>query len=233
LIGDSKLIISFSGSELRNAVTNLNALSNNTARRLDNAYWRVLEKVSDLQRTIAAMKEIAGMTRQLHETFKQESQDIVTEVEATIEGFQGFEEQEIRIQGLATRVKAGREKIQSLGDRVEVVRERADGWEREVEEWRERTRKRLKVLWIVIGVCGALFLAGTMWWNAPARSHGPGVLKGLDASVFAGSGMDTEGVNESLSLKRNSVPMSEKLNEKTQSQKRMDNDPRLRMFDEL
>jgi len=233
-------------SELRNALQDLNSLSTNTASRLDNAYWRVLEKVSDLRRTIATMKELATMTRSLNQAFKTESQEIVTEVETALQGFQGFNEQQKRIEDLATRVKTGREKIRVLGERAQVVKGRVDGWERAEGEWQERTRRRLKVLWIVIAICGGLFFVGMVLQYTPARTQGPGVLKGISMSTLGGPlGPGTEGKvpdfvrlgaedkNESWSLNRSKAKLSEKLKERTERQKQMDEDPRLRMFDEL
>lgn len=216
---------------MRGALTNLHTLSNETASRLDNAYWRVLEKVSELQRTIAAMKELATMARELDGQFKRESEEIVTEVETAMQGFEGFEGQQVRIQDLAQRVKAGREKIKSLGDRVEVVKGKVDGWERMESEWQETARKRLKVLWIVIAVFGVMFLGTMVFQMTPARTAVPEILHGMNGSALLPN-FEVMG-NESGSFQRDGGKVEEKIMEKTESQKRMDEDPRLRMFDEL
>jgi hypothetical protein len=221
------------GSELRNALNSLNTLSNNTTRRLDNTYYSVLEKLSVLHGTITSLKELAGLTRELNEEFEHESQEVVTEIEASLAGFEGFEDQQKRIEALAERVKKGREKIKLLGDRVEIVTEKVDGWDKAEGEWRERTRKRLKVLWIIITVCGVLVLGLVAFQYTPARTQGPGVLKGFNASELSGDVPDLEKIrNETWSLKRKTEDALEKMKARGKEEK-VEDDARLRVFDEL
>lgn len=106
-------------TELRNALMGLNTLSNNTTRKLDNAYYSVLEKLGVLQSTISSLKELATMTRQLNDEFKIESEELVRDVTSQLESFEQFTSQETRIVELAARVKAGRERIKT--DRKSVV----------------------------------------------------------------------------------------------------------------
>lgn len=209
----------------------MNTLSNNTTRRLDNTYYSVLEKLSALQSTVSSMKELAGMMREVHSDFLEESEDIVEEVEVALEGFEGFQEQQSRIEALATQVKAGRAKVEALGTRVEAVRRKVDGWEKVEVEWQESTRKRLKMLWIVIAVCGVIFSALMVFQYTPARTQGPGVIKGWDPNLIGGPVEDVEKLkNETFSLRRSTVEAFEKLKD---VQETLEDEPRLRVFDEL
>ena len=211
---------------------NLNALSNSTTRTLDNTYYSVLEKHSMLQNTITSLKELANLTRELNEEFKIESGGIVSDVIIQLDGFDGFEEKEKRIVGLAERVKAGREKISVLGGRVDVVRDRVDGWERAEGEWQERTRRRLKILWIMMAVCVAAVVALVGFRFTPAKTTGAEVPTGSNATGLLGKiPPDLENLqNDRWALNNDIGKRLEGLGNKDE---RLDDDPRLKIFDEL
>lgn len=130
----------------------LSAFSTETTRRLDDTYYSVLEKLNMLQGTITDLKELAGMSQELDESFKTESQGLVNELEQQIDSFGQFDDQQKRILELRGRIHTGRDKVDNLSRRVDVVRERIEGWERADLEWQERTRKRLKTIWIIMSV---------------------------------------------------------------------------------
>ena len=214
----------------------LNTLSNNTTRRLDTTYYTVLEKLSTLQNTIASMKEVATMTRQLNTDFKTESEEVVKDITTQLEGFEGFEKQQKRIESLQERVKKGRERIKSLGGRVEAVKERVESWEMAEGEWQEKTRKRLRILWILMSVCAAVVLALVVFQYTPARTQGPGVMKGFNASSLVEKIPDMEKLkNETWNLKMSTEDALESLRHKHKEEEedRLEPDPRLRLFDEL
>ena len=219
--------------ELRNELMKLNTLSNNTTRRLDNTYYSVLEKLSVLQQTITSLKELASMTKELNTEFQHESEDVVTEIENSLEGFQGFEEQQKRIEGLAERVKVGREKIKMLGDRVEVVKERVDGWETADREGQVRTKKRLRIMWGLVGFVGVIVLGVAGLKYSLDEEQGWGALEGLNETVAEGLPDFKRIRNETWTLKENTVEALEKMREKTRDREELPEDPRLRVFDEL
>ena len=210
----------------------LNTLSNTTTRRLDNTYYGVLEKLSVLQNTITSMKELASITKQLHEEFKTESEVVVQDVEIQLDGVAGFEDQQRRIKDLQQQVIAGRDRIKTLGDRVDVVKERVDGWERAEGEWQEKTRKRLRILWVVIAVVLVLLLGLMGFQYSPARSQ-LDMLKGVNTSSLVEVLPDLERIgNDSGSWTKTTMEVHEKMLEK-QEEKELEEDPRLRLFDEL
>jgi len=220
--------------ELRNALSSLNTLSNNTTRRLDNTYYSVLEKLSSLQTTISSMKELANLMREVHSEFLEDSEEVVEEIETALEAFDGFQDQQGRIEALAERVKAGRTKVEALGTKVEAVRMKVDGWEKVEVEWQESTRKRLRILWIVIAVCGIIVSGLMVFQFTPARTQGPGVIKGWDPNLIGGEVKDVERMkNETFSLRRNPVEALEKMKEEKKKLETLEEEPRLRAFDEL
>jgi hypothetical protein len=183
------------------------------------------------------MKELATLTRTLDEEFKTEAEEIVTDVSTQIEGFENFSEQEKRISALAERVKTGRAKIKVLGSRVDVVRDRVEGWERAEIEWQEKTRKRLRILWIVIAVIAAVVLALVAFQYTPAMNHEMNAtVTGLNKSGLLGKSPHLEMVreNESWAAKRvRREDGRDRLEGLRNREEGLGEDPRLRVFDEL
>ncbi|RDL38585.1 uncharacterized protein BP5553_02925 [Venustampulla echinocandica] len=217
--------------ELRNAILGLNTLSNNTTRRLDNTYYSVLEKLSVLQNTIVAMKELAGMNRRVNEDFKAEGKGMIGDIRVQLNAFEGFTMQDKRIVGLQDRVKKGRAKVEVLGKRVEVVRERVEGWEKAEVEWQEKTRKRLRVLWLIMLVCGVGFIALVVFQYIPAGSQGQGGLKGNASSLAERIPHFEEIGKETFNMQERTENALEGLLNRTGAS--LEDDPRLRLFDEL
>ncbi|KAI1299101.1 hypothetical protein F5Y03DRAFT_251558 [Xylaria venustula] len=137
---------------LRKSLVELNSFSNATIARLDDTYSSLLERIGSLQGTIVAMKELAAMSQEINESFTSESRALVNEIESQLSVYDQSTDQKKSIQDLQARIHAGRDKVQALSKRVDVVRERIEGWEKADKEWQERTRRRLKVLWIIISV---------------------------------------------------------------------------------
>jgi hypothetical protein len=219
--------------ELSNALISLNTLSNNTTRRLDNTYYSVLENLSMLQNTISSLKELAGIARELNGEFKSESEEIVGDIRIQLDGFEGFEKQEKKIAGLQARIVQGRDRIKVLGGRVDVVRDRVEGWEKAEFEWQEKTRKRLRVLWTVMSICAVLVVALVGFQYTPARMQGPGVIKGMNSSERLEEKIPSmeEIGNETFNLTRKTSDALKGLRDR--DEERVEDDPRLRLFDEL
>jgi hypothetical protein len=220
-------------SELRSALLGLNTLSNNTTRRLDNTYYSVLEKLSVLQNTIASFKELANMTRKLNDDFKVESEEVVNDISTQLTQFSGFDDQQARIEALASQVQAGRYRIKILGSRVDIVQNRVACWELAEKEWKDKTRKRLRIMWTVIFVF-LFILAGMMIFQnyTPVKTQGASPFRGMNTSGLLGKVPDMKGLeNETWTLKRMTEDKLDEL--RNNSQAPLEEDPRLSIFDEL
>jgi hypothetical protein len=128
----------------------LSSFSHTTTRRLDDTYYSVLERLGLMQSTVVALKEVAAMSQDMNGVFESESRELVTSIESQVDAFGQFEDHQSRIDRLKARIQLGRENVRVLSERVDVVREKVEGWERADLDWQERTRKRLKVIWIVM-----------------------------------------------------------------------------------
>lgn len=143
---------------LKAVAEDFTSLSMDASRRLDETYTSISDKLDTLQRTVADLQELTGMWREGKTTFAQDTRDLVDDANNQIEPLGTYEPQRARIESLQSRIHDGRERIHDLSHRVEVVRERIDGWERADREWQERTRRRLKTVWIIIAVMALAFL---------------------------------------------------------------------------
>ncbi|KAL3427620.1 hypothetical protein PVAG01_01129 [Phlyctema vagabunda] len=221
-------------AELRNMLMNLNDVSNTTTRRLDTTYYAVLEKLSALQNTIQNLKELSLMARRLDEDFQTESADLIKDVNTQLDSLNNFNEQHRSIEDLDTRVTKGRAKIKTLAERVDIVRKRVEGWERGEVAWQERTRKRLRLLWIIMSIIATILIVLIVFQYTPARTQGPGVMHGFNSSMLAGRVPSVEQLqDEAWNLKRSTADGLETLRNKIQEDQPLEDDPRLRLFDEL
>ncbi|KAG6363427.1 hypothetical protein INS49_008526 [Diaporthe citri] len=134
-------------SDLKKSLADLANVSTGTTRRLDDTYYGVLEKLSSLQNTVAALKELASASASMNEGFTAESESVLAEAQAQLDAFGQFDEQQARVQALQDRVHGGRERIGALSERVDIVRQKVERWERADYMWQNKTRRRIKIVW--------------------------------------------------------------------------------------
>ena len=154
---------------LQSAVSDIDGLSTTTSQRLDAAYGSILGRISTLQDTVLALRSLAAAARETNDRFTSEADSIARSIDHQIVQLEGGDkadrsdrpdrshkkkvtpnEQQARLVQLSERVKAGRQSIESLSERVERVRARVDRWERADKGWQDRTRTRIRVVWVII-----------------------------------------------------------------------------------
>lgn len=178
-----------------------------------------------LQSTVTAMRELTVASRQLTGEFEEQAEEMSREVAAQLDQFGLFGEQESRIEALQSRVEAGRTRIQGLSERVDLVRRRIEGWESADREWQEKTRKRLRTVWIVMSVVFAvliLLFVGAQYLGGPEVEN----RKGLE-------GAERE-FNRSMGVLGKKGPREKPLPPLWEGRNgREEEEDRLRVFDEL
>lgn len=222
--------------ELRNTLTDVNVVADTTARHLDATYYSVLEKLGDLHKTIGSLKELAVLTRQLNEDFRAEGEELVQDSRAQLEGFEEFEAQEQKINALQNRVKEGRDTIDTLSGRVDIVRKRVKGWEQAEQDWQDKTRKRLKMLWVLMSFCATILLAIVILAYIPSKPNGHGVTKGFNNSNSTVFAELEKAKNETRNTQNPTFDMLESSTSASEVHKeagKAAEDPRLKIFDEL
>lgn len=172
------------------------------------------------------------MTRKLDEDFRGEAEEVVSDIQTQLIPFQNFDAQQQRIEDLASRVRTGRERIKTLGARVDVVQERVTCWELAEKEWKDKTRKRLRIMWTVVFVFLFMILGMTIFQYSPAKTQSASPFKGMNTSGLLGKVPDMQDMeNETWTLKRKTEDKLEEL--RNAGKGRLEEDPRLRIFDEL
>ena len=234
---ESKLTCSNSG--LKQAVSDLSMFSTTTTKRLDDTYYSVLEKMSSLQSTISALKELAESSRDICTTFGKESQGLEHDVVTQLSKFAYLGDQESKIEGLHERIRKGRDRMKTLSGRVDLVRKKIEGWDQADQEWQQRTRKRLMWLWTcgtVITLVLIALLLGVRYTSPEAVQHvADGITRGVQKTgeTFSADGPLADALlnitREVLPSKDDDGPMNMTLNWKTPTV----DEERLRALDEL
>ncbi|PHH77867.1 hypothetical protein CDD82_3311 [Ophiocordyceps australis] len=212
---------------LMQSLTELNVFSASMTKRLDERYYAVLEKMSMLQNTVAAMKVLAETSRNICDSFDKDTKELHGEIVEQLRAVSCLDPQEARISELLNRIHQDRSRIKALTDRIDIVRERVEGWERADRAWQENTRRRLKIIWSITSVATILVIALAVSVNGGrVATHAPGSgslgrpLGGWLNSSFNGSQNGSQaqesGTGDGLSCTL-----------------RRDDDERLRAFDEL
>lgn len=195
-------------------------------------YYGIMEKVHNLQGTVAALKDLAETSRDLYGSFEVDSRGLENDIVTQLSSVGQFDEQEGRIDALQGQINGGRQRIQALGKRLDAVRERVEGWERADKAWRETTRKRLKALWkvmtLLLLVVLAIFLGVKYEAQVSQLDDLLGGLSGMTERVLGGPNVTCDGlsfgVEEDGGLDRRLV---------WKMPEGGDRDERLRAFDEL
>lgn len=156
-------------SELRKSLVELSSISTGATRRLDDTYCGVLEKLSSLQNTVVALKELASASASTNEGFTADLESVLAEAQAQLDALGQFDEQQARVQALQDRVHGGRERITALSDRVDIVRQKVERWERADYLWQNKTRRRIKIVWGVL--LGFVLLVVLLY--AGAKAYAP------------------------------------------------------------
>lgn len=219
-------------SELRNTLHSLSELSMSTTRKLDDIYYSILEKVSTLQNTIGSLQELSSLTKQLRHDFDDQSEGFKEDMQEQINGFGGFNIQKDRIDGLESRVKKSREEADRLSERLRTAQERIQVLEVREGEWQATVNRRFTIFWTTLGTIVALVIALTIF-NLTSSAGG---LSAMDAARINSSDIiESDGIPLSVqaALESEKQALSTSRPRVTSTALVLEEDPRLRIFDEL
>lgn len=128
--------------ELRQSLNDLSGLATETTRRLDFAFYTVLEKAGQLHSTIASLQELSDSSHSLHQKFLADSAGVEKEFQQTIKGFNDFSGQKHDVDELVARLEIARQRSETLSARLEASRRRVELWEAREKEWQKKTSSR-------------------------------------------------------------------------------------------
>ncbi|KAF5669825.1 septum formation initiator domain-containing protein [Fusarium heterosporum] len=218
---------------LKQSLVELGTFSTSTARRLDETYYAVLQKMSTLQSTVSALKELAEESQSIHHNFEKDASEIENDITSQIAAMGQFKEHQENIESLQTRVQNGRARIRALSDRVDIVREQVELWERLDKQSQNKTRLRLRAIMICVTV---VFLAVlVLFFGAQYVSRHGGFLgsEGSSTPRVAESIIEShkEAGHTALPLRRHEK--SESYLKRKQARTHTRGGEELRAFDEL
>ncbi|KAK2591838.1 hypothetical protein QQS21_010477 [Conoideocrella luteorostrata] len=150
---------------LKQSLADLNSFSTTMTKRLDDTYFSVLERMSTLQHTVMALKDLAHNSHDTCETFDKDSRDLESDIIRQLSAAGHFEGQQRRMSTLRKRIYAARDTISTLALRVDVVQKRVERWEQADKRWQEKTRKRLKIIWSVGTIVALIVVAFVIGMN--------------------------------------------------------------------
>ncbi|KAF2187741.1 hypothetical protein K469DRAFT_568939 [Zopfia rhizophila CBS 207.26] len=220
-------------AELRSSLQTLSEHSLKTSRRLDDTYYSILEKVSVLRQMIGSLQELSGLTKELHENFQSDTQELAEEVKGQVEAFDNFESQQEQVERLEERIKAGREKADALNARLEEARKRVQDRAKIEADWEAKTTR--KILWGILGTIAGLIVVAILFqqFKSIHSAHDPEhPLKFGPRSILSDDSIP-EPAKEVLLQHSATRQGPQTLSKPATSASAIENDSRLRIFDEL
>ncbi|KAG6028478.1 hypothetical protein E4U41_000660 [Claviceps citrina] len=157
---------------LKQSLMDLNSFSATMTKRLDDTYYSVLERMSSLQNTVTALRDLAQSSHDLCETFDKDARDLESDIIRQLSAAGQFEERQRRIAALQKRIYEARDRIAGLASRVDVVQSSVERWEQADKRWQERTRKRLKIIWSATTVLALVVVAFVIGMRYAGRGVG-------------------------------------------------------------
>jgi len=126
---------------------------------LDDTYYSILSHVSSLRTTITNLQDLSSLTRTLHDTFQTDTSALSESINSQTTAFTStFEAQTQRIEALEERIKRSKERAEKLDDRLEEANRRVQQWEEWDKEEGERSKRRVTIIWTVIGIVTAILV---------------------------------------------------------------------------
>lgn len=132
--------------ELRRSLNDMSGLVVETTRRLDQAFDSIKEKILSLRGTMSSLQEVSSDSKDLRASFNKDVTNVKVEVQAQINAFAAFENQQHAIDDLEARIKAGKKRTETLSTRLEIARRRVEQWEAREKEWQAKTSSELPLI---------------------------------------------------------------------------------------
>lgn len=134
-------------SELRRAIEKVEDLGMRSTRELDDTYYSILEKAEVMQDTVNEMQRLAEESKASREKFERDAQALQRDVGETIEGYEEFKPQQVRIESLVMRLRDSKSRTDTLNERLESARGRVEGYEKRYYQRQALRRKQWGITW--------------------------------------------------------------------------------------
>ncbi|QPH01479.1 hypothetical protein C2857_005680 [Epichloe festucae Fl1] len=157
---------------LKQSLMELNSFATSMTKRLDDTYYSVLERMSTLQNTVAALRDLAQSSHDICETFDKHARDLESDIIRQLSTAGNFEEQQRKIAALQKRIYEARGRTSALATRVDVVQKCVERWEQADRQWQEKTLKKLKIIWSATTIVALIVVAFVIGMNYASTTRG-------------------------------------------------------------
>lgn len=96
-----------------------------------------------LRSTIGELQELSSLTKELHEDFQSDADELEEEISTQLDNFNDFKPQQDQIALLEVRVQDGKKKAVALNARLDDARKRVDMREKIEKEWEAKISSTL------------------------------------------------------------------------------------------
>ncbi|MCJ1393604.1 hypothetical protein MMC18_006479 [Xylographa bjoerkii] len=223
---------------LRKQLASLSALATSTTRHLDYTYYSLLSSLPSIADSLSQLSDLAAQSHTLLNEFTDSSipsltADISTQISALQGNFESLQGE--RISSLESRMRVARERVIVLGQRVEGVKTRVEEWERRDRDGKRRGKRRVSILWGVLGTLFGLFLIVVIFRGWQGESDGLDDSAKLEASRRVDAIFGDENVADSAAslLDDGRPPEGTKSSLARETITQDEFDAHLRIFDEL
>lgn len=157
--------------DLRVALQSLSDQSIKTSRRLDDTYYSILEKVSTLRQTIGTLQELSDLTKELHNNFEADAQELIDDVQGQFDNSDNFDAQQKQVAALEERIRAGKKKADALTARLAKAKECVDARAKSEAQWEASTDRTLPQNGYCLAATKIVYrLVAVFWRHAHIRS---------------------------------------------------------------
>lgn len=131
--------------ELRTSLKNVEDIGMNSTRQLDETYYAILEKASNLHATVASLQQLANESKAMHTSFEEDTSNLEKETKENLDSFGNFDQQEKAINDLVSKLQASKGTTDNLNDRLESARLRVEAYEASENAKQSKRRTRLRI----------------------------------------------------------------------------------------
>jgi hypothetical protein len=197
--------------DLREAYAAATAQALETTRALDDTHYALLERFGLLAGQVGALREVVRGEGELRAGFDADVAELERETVAQMDGLEAFGARGAeRVGELEKRLAGARKRAEGLGARLERAAKRVEEREKVELAWEAKVARRLRVLWgVCVAVLAVLLAGGVFTWFRQGE---------VGEGVVVGNWTDPEPIVMSP------PPLQREEREE---------DPRLRLFDEL
>lgn len=122
-----------------------------TTRRLDDIYYSILEKTSQLQEIVQGLQELSNHSNHFHAELEDEVKALEHDIEGQAQSYNSFKKQEELIKEMEARISESKNRATDLSARLDGARRRVQALEVQEGEYQASVSRRFTIFWGALG----------------------------------------------------------------------------------